>query len=439
MRVFSKELMERVCRRLSIERPGTASIMDCAKLSSELEAEAGVPMIHMELGSPGFAPNRIGAEAEKAALDAGVGSKYPPTDGLPVLKEASSRFVKAFLGLDLDPLYHIPTTGSMLGAFGALAAATQCVPGRRKVLVLEPSFSANKQQMAILGIEWKGIEIAECRGPRLESRLRSELSRGDVAAIIYSSPNNPSWMCLSDSELQTIAKVAGEAGTVIIEDQAYFCMDFRQEGYDIPYCAYPPSAARYTGDIIILLSGSKIFSYAGQRIGVMYIGRELYERCYPALASRYGGSGMFGLTITGGILDMITSGCTASTQWGLAAMMDASCDGTVNFVNDTRIYAERASRMKEIFSSGGFNISYPDDAGGPVGDGFFFTLSYPGMDSNALISELMAYGISTVSLDKMGSSRHGVRVCSSRIRPDQFTLLRERVEQFSKDHPISKE
>ena len=93
MRVFSKELMERVCRRLSIERPGTASIMDCAKLSSELEAEAGVPMIHMELGSPGFAPNRIGAEAEKAALDAGVGSKYPPTDGLPVLKEASSRFV----------------------------------------------------------------------------------------------------------------------------------------------------------------------------------------------------------------------------------------------------------------------------------------------------------------------------------------------------------
>ena len=440
MKVFDKDTMDSACRHCHIKDPGQVTIMESAALAACLEKETGIPVIHMELGSPGLAPNRIGLEAEKKALDTANVSAYPPTDGLPVLKEAASRFAKAFLNLDFSPARCIPTTGSMLGAFAAFAACTQCTPGKNRVLVLEPSFSANKQQMAILGIEWKGIEIAECSGPLLESRLRSELSRGDVAAIIYSSPNNPSWMCLSDSELQTIAKVAGEAGTVIIEDQAYFCMDFRQEGYDIPYRApYPPSAARYTGDIIILLSGSKIFSYAGQRIGVMYIGRELYERCYPALASRYGGSGMFGLTITGGILDMITSGCTASTQWGLAAMMDASCDGTVNFVNDTRIYAERASRMKEIFSSGGFNISYPDDAEGPVGDGFFFTLSYPGMDSNALISELMAYGISTVSLDKMGSSRHGVRVCSSRIRPDQFTLLRERVEQFSKDHPISKE
>ncbi|MBO6168571.1 MAG: pyridoxal phosphate-dependent aminotransferase [Bacteroidales bacterium] len=435
MRVFSEKIVAEMCRRDNISSPGSATIMDCAKLSSDLEAETGIPVIHMELGSPGFAPNRIGVEAEKAALDAGVGSKYPPTDGLPVLKEASSRFVKAFLGLDLAPLYHIPTTGSMLGAFGALAAASQCVPGRRKVLVLEPSFSANKQQMAILDLPWKGVEVADLRRDGFEEGLRRELTSGDYAAVMYSNPNNPSWMCLSDSELGMIARVAGETHTIIIEDLAYFCMDLRGRGFGVPYTEpYPPSVSRYTDHYILLLSASKIFSYAGQRIGVMCVGPGLYHESFPALAERYGGSGIFGLTLTGGILDMITSGSTASTQWGLAAMMDSSCEGKLDFVADIAEYGARASRMKEIFLRHGFSISYQTDAYGDIADGFFFTLSYPGMDSATLVEELLAYGVSAVSLDKMGSSRNGVRVCSSRISGGQFELLEERMAAFAADH-----
>ena len=56
------------------------------------------------------------------------------------------------------------------------------------------------------------------------------------------------------------------------------------------------------------------------------------------------------------------------------------------------------------------------------------------MDSATLVDELIAYGVSTVSLDKMGSSRHGVRVCSSRIEGGQFPLLEERMEAFARDH-----
>lgn len=435
MRVFSKELMADMCSRISIASPGKASIMDCAKLSSMLEAQTGIPVIHMELGSPGFAPNKVGIEAEKAALDAGVGSKYPPTDGIPVLKNAASRFVKAFLGLDIDPRYCIPTTGSMLGAFGAFAAASQCVPGRRKVLVLEPSYSANKQQMAILDIPWKGIEVASLRGPRFKELLSEAMSDDKYAAIVYSNPNNPSWMCISDSELRDIAEVAQEAGAIVIEDLAYFCMDFRDEGFGVPFREpYAPTVARYAGRYMMLLSASKIFSYAGQRIGIMCVAPQLYNERYPALAARYGGSGIFGLTITGGILDMLTSGCTASTQWGLAAMMDSSCEGRINFIEDVSEYGRRAARMKDIFLRNGFSISYESDSSGKIGDGFFFTLSYPGMDSSSLVEELLCYGVSTVSLEKMGSARKGVRVCSSRISTEQFPLLEERMAAFAADH-----
>ena len=437
MRVFTEETIANACRTLNISSAGEATIMDNAKLSAYLERETGIPVIHMELGSPGFAPNSIGIAAEKAALDAGVGSSYPPTDGLPVLKEASSRFVKAFLGIDLPPLYHIPTTGSMLGAFGAFAGASQCFEGRSKILVLEPSFSANKQQMAILGVPWKGVEITDLRAAGLEGALRDELKGGDYAAIVYSNPNNPSWMCITEEELAVIARVAGEAGTIVIEDLAYFCMDLRKD-YGKPYSPpYPPTVARYTDNYIMLLSASKIFSYAGQRIGVMCVGPALYHTRFPALAARYGGSGIFGLTITGSILDQLTSGCTASAQYGVAAMMNSSCEGRLDFVRDVSEYGARASRMKEIFLRHGFTISYERDAQGPVGDGFFFTLSHPGMDSGRLVDELLAYGVSTVSLDKMGSARQGVRVCSSRIKGDQFALLDQRMSAFAADHAES--
>lgn len=90
--------------------------------------------------------------------------------------------------------------------------------------------------------------------------------------------------------------------------------------------------------------------------------------------------------------------------------------------------------MKEIFLRYGFTISYESDPSGRIGDGFFFTLSYHGMDSATLVEELLAYGVSTVSLDKMGSVRQGVRVCSSRISNDQFDLLDERIAAFAADH-----
>lgn len=435
MRVFSKETMAAACRQCNIESAGVATIMENARLAACLERETGIPVIHMELGSPGFAPNRIGVEAEKAALDAGIGSKYPPTDGLPVLKEASSRFVKAFLNIDWAPKYHIPTVGSMLGAFGALAAASQCRPERSKILVLEPSFSANKQQMAVLGIEWQGVEVPQLREGGFEESLRSLLGSGEFSALIYSNPNNPSWMCLSEDELEILARVADETETIIIEDLAYFCMDFRRNGFGIPYQEpYPPTVAKFTGNCMLLLSASKIFSYAGQRIGVLCVGPDLYKKQFPAFAARYGGSGIFGLTITGGILDMITSGCTASTQWGLAEMMNRSCDGTLRFLEDVGEYSTRATRMKEIFLRHGFSISYEEDASGPIGDGFFFTVSYPGFSSAALVDELLSYGVSSVSLDKMGSCRRGVRLCSSRIHGDQFGLLEERMTAFEADH-----
>lgn len=59
---------------------------------------------------------------------------------------------------------------------------------------------------------------------------------------------------------------------------------------------------------------------------------------------------------------MITSGCTASTQYAYAEMLRLSTEGKINFVEDTREYARRAERMKKIFTDNGFHIVYDYDA-----------------------------------------------------------------------------
>ena len=132
---------------------------------------------------------------------------------------------------------------------------------------------------------------------------------------------------------------------------------------------------------------------------------------------------------------MITSGCTATTQYAYAEMLNLSCDGVINFVEDTREYERRARRMKDIFTAHGFDVVYDHDVTRKVGDGFFFTLGYGEMTGEQLLLELMYYGVSSICLSTTGSLRRGVRACVSRMREDLYPVLEARMAAFEADHP----
>ena len=434
MKIFSESLVAQAAQDLHIAHLSTATIGEVLLIAQYLERETGIPFIRMDQGSPGLPINHYGVEAEKAALDRGVGSQYPAADGIPELKEAASRFVKAFLDIDISPRSCVPTTGSVAGSYGSFIACTQRQPGKNKVLFIDPGFPIQKSQLRIIGAEWEEFDIYHPRGQALHDKLESMLSRGDIAAIIYSNPNNPAWICLEEEELAIIGRLATEHDVIVIEDLAYFCMDFRHDlGH--PFCPpYAPTVARYTDNYILMLSASKIFSYAGQRIALTCISDKLFERHYPALAERYHDAGVFGQTLVASILYMITSGCTASTQHAYAEMLRLSTEGQINFVDDTREYAHRAERMKRIFTDNGFHIVYDHDVTQPVGDGFFFTIGYGNMTGGQLLTELLYYGVSSISLSTTGSEQQGVRACTSRMREELYPLLQERMQAFHEDH-----
>ena len=436
MRLFSEALLAEACRENNIADLSTATIGEILLAAQYLERKTGIPFIRMDQGSPGLPVNPFGVEAEKRALDRGVGSQYPPAAGVPELKEAASAFIKAFIDVELSPRACVPTTGSVAASFGAFIACTQRIPGKDKVLFVDPGFPIQKSQLRVLGIRWKEFDIYAWRGAaKLRRKLEEELSAGDIAAIVYSNPNNPAWICLEEEELQVIGELATKYDAVVMEDLAYFCMDYRQD-LGKPYQApFLPTVARYTDNYILMLSASKIFSYAGQRIALCCIGDRLYDRRYPALAERYLDAGVFGVTLTASILYMITSGCTATTQYAYAEMLRLSCEGKIDFVEDTREYERRAARMKEIFRRHGFTVVYDRDVTREVGDGFFFTLGYEGLSGNELVVELMKYGVSSISLSTTGSHREGVRGCTSRMREELYPVLDERMAEFAKDHP----
>lgn len=434
--VFSEELVAQVVKELKVANLEQATIGEVLLVASRLEELTGIPFIRMDQGSPGLPANRIGIEAEKEALDRGVGSQYPAAAGVAELKAAASRFVKAFVGIDISPEGCVPTTGSVASSFGAFIACTQRIPGKDKVLFIDPGFPIQKSQLRIIGVEWKWFDIYHYRGEALRAKLEEYLSQGDIAAIVYSNPNNPAWICLEDSELKIIGELATRYDAVVMEDMAYFCMDFRQDmgkPYEPPF---PPTVGKYTDNYVLMLSSSKIFSYAGQRMAVICVPEKLFNTYYPALAERYGDSGVFGQTLIASILYMITSGCTASTQYAYAAMLDAAVEGRIDFVADTREYARRAEHMKKIFTDNGFHIVYDYDVTRPVGDGFFFTLGYGNLSSGQLLKELLYYGVSSIALGTTGSEQQGVRACTSRMRDELYPVMEERMKAFHMDHPL---
>jgi hypothetical protein len=127
-----------------------------------------------------------------------------------------------------------------------------------------------------------------------------------------------------------------------------------------------------------------------------------------------------------------------SVQYGLAALFKAVNDGTYKFIDDIKEYGEKARIMKALFVSNGFKIVYDKDLNELIADGFYFTISYPGMTGPELLENLIYYGVSAISLDITGSDRQGLRACVSKVSREQFGDLEFRLKKFLEDHPINK-
>jgi aspartate/methionine/tyrosine aminotransferase len=428
------EAVKREIENMNLQSVGKASIREIKRLVDNIEAATGLRYIRMEMGIPGLPPTAIGVEAEVAALKTGIAAIYPDIDGIADLKKEISRFIKLFMNIEVQARGCVPTVGSMQGSFASFITTTRMNKEKDTVLFIDPGFPVHKQQCRVMGIPFDSFDVYNYRGKKLREKLELHLSKGNVAALLYSNPNNPSWICFTQTELQIIGELANKYDVVVMEDLAYFGMDFREDYSRPGQPPYQPSVANYTDNYILLISSSKAFSYAGQRIGMMVISDKLFERRSVDL-ERYYASDIFGRAMVFGTMYALSSGTAHSPQYALAAMLKAVNDGKFNFVEVVRDYGEKATTMKKMFLDNGFHLVYDKDEDRPIADGFYFTISYPGFTGEELIEELIYYGISAISLAITGSERlEGLRACVSLVNRNQFPDLEFRLKAFHKDH-----
>lgn len=431
---INKELIDNTIREHGIQDFAKATIREVKGVAAHAEKESGVEFIKMEMGIPGLPAAQVGVDAQIKSLQDGIAHSYPDIQGLPALKEAASEFVKAFVGVDINPEGCVPVCGSMQGTFASFLTCSQADKKKDTVLFIDPGFPVQKMQLQVQGTKYETFDVYNFRGEKLGPKLESYLINGNICAIVYSNPNNPSWICMTDDELRTIGSLATKYDCIIMEDLAYFAMDFRRDirPFQKPY---QPSVANYTDNYILLISGSKAFSYAGERIGVTCISDKLFHRHYPDLAERYEGL-PFGPVFSTRMLYALSSGTSHSAQYAMAAMLKAAAEGKFDFRSEIKIYGDRAHKLKEIFTRHNFYIVYDKDLDQPIADGFYFTIGYPGMTSGELAHELMYYGVSAICLVTTGSEQEGLRVCTSFIRDEQYAALEERMAIFAENNPV---
>ncbi len=432
---IDKRLIDDAIRNFGIQDFAKATIREVKSIAAYAEKESGEEFIKMEMGIPGLPASQIGVDAQIKALQDGIAHSYPDIQGQRLLKEAASQFVKAFIGVDIKAEGCIPVCGSMQGTFASFLTCSQANKDKDTILFIDPGFPVQKMQLQVLGVKYETFDVYSYRGNKLGAKLESYLRTGRICAIVYSNPNNPSWICLNEEELRTIGTLATRYDAIVMEDLAYFAMDFRKD-LSVPFQPpYQASVANYTDNYILLISGSKAFSYAGERIGVTCISDALFHRHYADLCTRYEGLS-FGQVFSTRMLYALSSGTSHSAQFAMAAMLKAATEGKYDFRKDIAIYGERAHKMKEIFCRNNFVIVYDTDLDEPIADGFYFTIGYPGMTSGELAHELMYYGVSAICLITTGSEQEGLRVCTSFIKDNQFDLLDKRMAMFAENHPL---
>ena len=416
---ISREIIDRAIEEYGIQDYGNATIREVKAIAARAERESGQEFIKMEMGIPGLPAAKL----------------YPDLPGQPMIKDATSRFIKAFIDVDVPAECCIPTVGSMQGTFASLLTITQSNKKKNKALFIDPGFPVQKLQLEIQDVPYETFDIYEFRGAKLRAKLEEYMSKGDICCLIYSNPNNPAWICLTDDELKTIGELATKYDVIVLEDLAYFAMDFRidlSKPFEPPF---QPSVAKYTDNYIMHISGSKAFSYAGERIAMTCISPAIFNRHYPDLSARYDGL-PFGKVFITRTLYALSSGTSHSAQYALAAIMDAASNGEYDFRDDVIVYGERAHKLKEIFTRHGFRIVYGMDGDKPIADGFYFTIGYGNMTSGQLARELMYYGVSAICLATTGSWQEGLRVCTSFIQDHQYDILDERMAIFAENNPI---
>lgn len=183
-------------------------------------------------------------------------NQYPPSRGLPVLREALGEFYAKRQGLILAPEQFVITSGATEAIAAVLLAALQAGDG---AIVIAPAYDAYAPLIRRAG---GVVQEVVLRPPswRVDRTLLEAAVTPATRLLVINNPHNPTGRVLTDAELREIAAVAREHDLLILSDEVW-------EEVLAPGARFTSMAALAPERTIKVGSAGKIFSLTGWKVG----------------------------------------------------------------------------------------------------------------------------------------------------------------------------
>ena len=225
-------------------------------------------IVSLGVGEPDFTTPKPIIDVAKKSLDEGK-TFYTSNQGLPILREKISNYLKDRFDINYDKDEMILTAGSSQGILAALMAIIN--PGD-EIIVTEPTYICYIPDIEMCGgkavvIPLKRENDFKLTKQELESHITSK-----TKAVFLSFPNNPTGAIMTKEDLETIAPVIIKNDLYVITDEIY-----AELTYGSKHC----SIATFEGfkERTILISGfSKAFAMTGWRLGYVCAPKEILDQ-----------------------------------------------------------------------------------------------------------------------------------------------------------------
>ena len=197
-------------------------------------------------------------ERAAAALREGP-NQYPPSRGLPALRQAIAAHAKRFYGFDLDPERNVLVTS---GGTEALTASILALAGEGgEVVLIEPAYDSYRPIALAAGARVKSVKLTPPDW-RLEETALAEAVTPETRALVLNTPLNPIGRVFGRDELAGAARVLARSNAIAICDEVYEHLVFDRRPH-LPLIGFPEMAER----TVRVGSAGKMFSLTGWKVG----------------------------------------------------------------------------------------------------------------------------------------------------------------------------
>ncbi|HSJ33753.1 MAG TPA: aminotransferase class I/II-fold pyridoxal phosphate-dependent enzyme [Acidimicrobiia bacterium] len=214
--------------------------------------------VNLGQGFPDWDGPDFAKQAAVDSLQAGGTDQYPPSAGIPTLREAIARRYSPLLGRELDPDTEITVTG---GCTEALAASfLGLIDPEDEVVLIEPYFDSYPVGVALAGARPRFLTL---RPPdfALDLDALERLVTPATRVLVVNTPHNPTGRVFSRDEMAAIARLCVENDVLAISDEVYEEIYF--EGEHLHLATLPGMAER----TVTLSSVGKTYSLTGWKVG----------------------------------------------------------------------------------------------------------------------------------------------------------------------------